>query len=328
MVLQSYDQKTLVLMDLFKPADTKMRCNFLIKHDIPGQFQIGDICITQEYNEDGDWSIPIGSQVLITDSEPETGEVLVKPLEVCWDAVYDDVCDFWEGCDYCNGEYDEDCDCVTTETDYIYEEIFESRYWFPIDALKPDITLEYESKRRRRGVKIPKSNFLITPTDDAMFEEAMRQTKTLRFHKLSKLLKQKTRDLMAKVSGFFKKVKEWFKDPTAEEILEWEETGFISHKRASRLRSRFGYQDPHSNPCATAYEGLTLEKLNSFIGEISTSTALTWTHPMVIKPQRPTKWSCEVQEEPVLEEVPHNPQTEWKECAEVPVEEEHIELPF
>ena len=52
------------------------------------------------------------------------------------------------------------------------------------------------------------SCLLVTPNEDLLFNEAMIQTRTLRFHKLSKLLKQRTRELMAKFSGFFRKSNE------------------------------------------------------------------------------------------------------------------------
>ena len=64
------------------------------------------------------------------------------------------------------------------------------------------------------------SCLLVTPNEDLLFNEAMIQTRTLRFHKLSKLLKQKTRELMAKFSGFFRKSNEgWNYDTTVIEDI-------------------------------------------------------------------------------------------------------------
>ena len=46
---------------------------------------------------------------------------------------------------------------------------------------------------------------LVTPKEELLFNKAISQTRTLRFHKLSKLLKNKFRGLMAKFLEFFRK---------------------------------------------------------------------------------------------------------------------------
>ena len=52
------------------------------------------------------------------------------------------------------------------------------------------------------------SCLLVTPNEELLFNKAISQTRTLRFHKLSKLLKNKSRELMAKFLGFFRKSNE------------------------------------------------------------------------------------------------------------------------
>ena len=174
--------------------------NFLVKNSSPPFSEEGATFYTQDWLDGPSYSLPPNSKVQIVALHSNgTFEVIAIEINIYY--IYEDLLSDWEGpnpedYDYEYMSDDEWSDICWDEAEYRKDEMQEEIYIvYPEDFM---------------GEDDKPSNFLITPNkkEKEVFAKAIKQTKTLRFHRLSKLLKEKTRGFLAKVSGFFKKKKE------------------------------------------------------------------------------------------------------------------------
>ena len=179
--------------------------NFLVKNSIPTLPEGGATFYTQEWLNGPSYSLPPDSKVQIVASH-NNGNFEVIATDINIDYIYEDLLSDWEGPD---GDY-----CYEYMSDDKWSEICWNEAEYREHEMQDEIYIAYPEDFM--GEYDKPSNFLSTPPKEEVFAEAMTQTKTLRFHRLSKLLKEKTRDFLAKVSGFFKHT--WDSIPDIKEV--------------------------------------------------------------------------------------------------------------
>jgi len=150
----------------------------LIHNETPHTYEVGELVICTEYLESDGLYLPAGSICKIIELESKN-LVRVEPVEIDIDDIYEDLQGHWEPDDY----YDEEdyCDQCWEEAEYRADEMYSYSFEAYLDELEKYCA--------------PKPVEPVTPK------------KKSRLHNLGILLRKKTRGLIKKVSGFFKKVK-------------------------------------------------------------------------------------------------------------------------
>jgi len=178
---------------------------FYIDDCFPLRFKEGDTVYTKywESGENYRFMLPPGTccKVVYVDSGLIT---VITKGKVDIDRIEEDLIDMEWGGEYeCIDEY---YDC---EDEYYYE-VREEAY-YRAEILKDDIFLidpdNLEFNPGDISITVSKDNYLPVINKEVFSKSPKERTplfKKLRFHKLSKLLKEKTRGFLAKASGFFK----------------------------------------------------------------------------------------------------------------------------